>query len=201
MKWMQRALVALLLALFALQVLLTSRQTSPAYDETAILPAGYVFLKTGQRHVLPQQPPVISALSALPLLAFNPRLDLNDLTLRQARPNPWNVGLNFLALNNDDDRLFLWGRLPVLLLALLLGYFTYRWARELYGDGPGLMALLLYAFCPTPAWLVFSPCPFIGCGGSSAKGRGTTSSGRACCWGPRLRARGAPSSCRRRSPR
>jgi hypothetical protein len=148
-NWMERGLVVLFLGLFALQVFLTSRQTSPAYDETAILPAGYVFLKTGQRHVLPEQPPLISVLSALPLLALDLKLDLNDPYLTQERPNPWNVGLNFLALNNDDERIFFWGRLPVLLLALLMGYFTYRWARELYGAAAGLMALLLYAFCPT----------------------------------------------------
>ena len=146
---MRYCLVAILLSIFALQVLLTSRQMSPAYDETAILPAGYVFLKTGQRHVLPDQPPLISALAALPLLAFNLKLDFNDPHLKQERPNPWNVGLNFLALNDQDNRIFFWGRLPVLLLALLLGYFTYRWARELYGDAAGLTALLLYSFCPT----------------------------------------------------
>jgi len=75
---MRYCLVAILLSIFALQVLLTSRQMSPAYDETATLPAGYVFLRTGQRHVLPEPPPLIAALSALPLLAFNLRLDLDE---------------------------------------------------------------------------------------------------------------------------
>ena len=77
-------------------------------------------------------PSLIPVLSALPLLAFSPRLDLNDPYLRQQRPSPWNVPLDFLALNNDD-RLFFRGRLPVLLLALLVDYFTYRWARERAG--------------------------------------------------------------------
>jgi len=49
-------LVATLLALFALQVLLTSRQTSPTSDEVALLPAGYLFLKAGLWHVLAEQP-------------------------------------------------------------------------------------------------------------------------------------------------
>jgi hypothetical protein len=144
----QTVAVVVLLALFALQVLLASRDTSPAYDETAILPAGYVFLKTGQWRVIPEHPPLIPAPCALPLLFLNPRLDLGDPLLAQDRPNPWNVGLNFLALNNDDDRLFFWGRLPVLLLALLLGYVVYRWAGELYGPAAGFTALVLYAFCP-----------------------------------------------------
>jgi len=62
--------------------------------------------------------------------------------------NIWRSGANFL-MTNDADRLLLWGRLPTLLLALLLAYFVYRWAKELYGKNAGLMALLLYAFCPT----------------------------------------------------
>jgi len=45
---MRYCLVAILLSIFALQVLLTSRQMSPAYDETTILSAGHVFPRTGQ---------------------------------------------------------------------------------------------------------------------------------------------------------
>lgn len=147
---MRRSLVVILLVLVALQVLLTSRQMSPAYDEVSLLPAGYVLLKTGQwDNLFPHHAPLIGALSALPLLALNPRLDLTDPYLARNPTNPWNVGLNFLSANNDDDRLFFWGRLPTLLLSLLLGYFVYRWAHELYGPRSGLMALLLYAFCPT----------------------------------------------------
>jgi hypothetical protein len=104
----RHSLVAILIALFALQVILTSRQSSPAYDEVGKLPAGYVFLKTGHWHIFAEHPPLIHALSALPLLALNPRLDLTDPYLTRQPTNPWNVGLNFLSLNNDDDRLALW---------------------------------------------------------------------------------------------
>jgi len=145
----RRVLLVTLLTLFATQVLSTSRQTSPAYDEVGKLPAGYVYLKTGLWHIMPEHPPLIHALSALPLLAFNPRLDLTDPWLTRQPTNRWNVGLNFLSLNNDDDRIFFWGRLPTLLLSLLLGYIVYRWAHELYGADAALMALLLYTFCPT----------------------------------------------------
>jgi hypothetical protein len=104
----RHSLVAILLALFALQVFLTSLQTSPAYDEVSLLPSGYVLLKTGQWHIFPHHTPLIFALSALPLLALNPHLDLNDPHLTRKSPNPWNVGLNFLSANNDDDRLAFW---------------------------------------------------------------------------------------------
>lgn len=144
-----RVLCVTLLALLALQVLLTSRQMSPAYDEVGKLPAGYVFLKTGRWNIMPEHPPLLHALSALPLLALSPRLDLTDPWLTRQPTNRWNVGLNFLSLNDDDDRLFFWARLSTLLLSLLLGYAVYRWAQELYGGNAALMALLLYAFCPT----------------------------------------------------
>ena len=144
----RRFLVAILLVLFAFQVVLTSREMSPGWDEAYIPPSGYIFLKTGQ-WIVPEHPPLIFALSALPLLVLNPRLNLQDPEFARQPSNYWTVGRNFLSANDDDDRLFFWGRLPVLLLALLLAYFVYRWAQELHGGYAGLMALLLYAFCPT----------------------------------------------------
>ena len=39
-------------------------------------------------------------------------------------------------------------RLPSLLLGLLLGVLVWRWARELFGDRAGALALFLYTFCP-----------------------------------------------------
>lgn len=36
-------------------------------------------------------------------------------------------------------------RIPTILAALLLGFLVYRWARELYGDKAGLLALALFA--------------------------------------------------------
>jgi len=63
---------------FLLKAAHEAAQSSPAYDETTILPAGYIFLRTGQWHIIPDHPPLIPALSALPLLALSPRLDLDE---------------------------------------------------------------------------------------------------------------------------
>lgn len=144
----RRCLVFLLLALFAAQVILTWRELSPGPDDAYVSVAGYLFLKIG-RWFPPEHPPLAFALCALPLLTLNPTIDVNDPYLARDRRNLYNVGLNFLALNNDDERIFVLGRIPVLLLALLLGYFVYRWAGELYGGKAGLLALLLYSFSPT----------------------------------------------------
>jgi len=126
------SLVAILLTLFALQVIFTSRQMSPASDENAALPLGYLFLETGQWGLVPEHPPLIFALSAIPLLVLKPHLDFKDPNLHSQPANVWRFGGNFFSSNNPDQLLF-WGRLPVLLISLLLGYFVYRWANELYG--------------------------------------------------------------------
>ena len=63
-----------LLALFALQALFSSPQKSAAFDEQYHLAAGYAYLKTGDFRMSRSHPPLINALSALPLLA---RSDVN----------------------------------------------------------------------------------------------------------------------------
>jgi 4-amino-4-deoxy-L-arabinose transferase-like glycosyltransferase len=47
------------------------------------------------------------------------------------------------------DRVFLLARLPVVLLGLLTCWLVFRWARELYGDEAGLIALFLAVFFPS----------------------------------------------------
>ncbi len=47
------------------------------------------------------------------------------------------------------DRLFLLGRLPVVLLGVFMGWLVWRWSRELYGPRAGLVSLAGFAFCPT----------------------------------------------------
>jgi len=57
---MQYCGVATLLALFALQVICTAHQLSPAYGEVALVPAGYVRLNTGLwLNLVPHHPPLI----------------------------------------------------------------------------------------------------------------------------------------------
>jgi 4-amino-4-deoxy-L-arabinose transferase-like glycosyltransferase len=49
---------------------------------------------------------------------------------------------------NDPDRLLFWGRLPVTVLGVLLGLVIFAWARDLFGNAGGLLALALYCFDP-----------------------------------------------------
>ena len=40
------------------------------------------------------------------------------------------------------------GRYVALLICMLIGYFIYRWSKELYGEKAGLLSLFMFVFCP-----------------------------------------------------
>ncbi|HSN85207.1 MAG TPA: glycosyltransferase family 39 protein, partial [Thermoanaerobaculia bacterium] len=91
----------------------------------------------------------IKVLSALPLLALDPEIDTAS-PVENTGWFPWVFGTDFMERNRPIyDRIFLLGRLPVVALGLLLGVLAFLWARELYGDEAGLVALFFLAFCPS----------------------------------------------------
>jgi hypothetical protein len=143
-----RALVVLLLALFAAQNLVEMTRESCSSDEVAHLPAGYTYLIKRDFRLNREHPPLIKVLCALPLLALHPKIDFNNPEWAEASPrSSAQFGFNFLY-SNDADRLLFWGRLPVVLIAVLLGFFVFRWAQQLYGYQAGLFALALFSFSP-----------------------------------------------------
>ncbi len=138
---------ALLLAAFVAQAVGSMRLLTASGDETVHLPAGYSYLATGRLRLNPEHPPLIKQLCALPLLLLRPQLDLDDPAWRAEPPDQAAFGYRFLY-GNDADRLLFWGRLPTVLLAVLLGALVACWAAELFGRAAGLLALGLYVFCP-----------------------------------------------------
>src|SRR6185312_15398029 len=145
----QRTVVLLLLGAFAILCMHGLVWDTPTVDEFTHLPAGYFYLKTGDFSLAARNPPMVKVLAALPLLALQPEIN----TVKPARESPWYpwvMGTAFMERTRAIyTRLFLLGRLPIVLLGLLMGVLVYRWAWELYGDEGGLVALAFFAFCPT----------------------------------------------------
>ncbi|RMF94123.1 MAG: phospholipid carrier-dependent glycosyltransferase, partial [Nitrospinota bacterium] len=109
--------------------------------------SGYTYLQTGDFRLGIDHPPLLRILAALPLLWLNPSLPLEHPGWQKG--NAWELGRQFFRVNRGDiHRLLFWSRLPLVLLATLLGYCLFRWAQSLYGDGGGLMAVVLYSFEP-----------------------------------------------------
>lgn len=145
--WAAAVALALLFA-FVLQAVASMAVHTATSDETSHLPSGYTYVKTGSIRLNPQHPPLVKLLAGIAILPLGPRLDLSHPAWTSEPPNEWAFGRAFLY-SNDADRLLFLGRLPVVLLAVLLGVVVWRWARELFGEIAGVAALALFAFCPT----------------------------------------------------
>ncbi len=144
-----RLAAGLLLVLFAILCVHGLRWDTPTVDEFAHLPSGYYTLTTGRFDLFPLNPPLVKIFSAIPLLALRPSLD-PDARIENTGWYPWVYGTGFMERNRPIyDRIFLFGRLPVVVLGMLLGWLVFRWSRELYGDEAGLVSLFLTVFFPS----------------------------------------------------
>ncbi|HQE91542.1 MAG TPA: phospholipid carrier-dependent glycosyltransferase [Anaerolineae bacterium] len=122
---------------------------SITFDEGPHLAIGYATLRTGDFRLQPVHihPPLANVLAAAPLL------------LQSDLPDPRSIdGWEIASLSAITDgvvwqyaepaRIATAGRVPLLLLSVLLGALIYRWAQDLGGWRAGLLALALYTFDP-----------------------------------------------------
>ncbi|MSP40047.1 MAG: tetratricopeptide repeat protein [Deltaproteobacteria bacterium] len=149
------ASLVLFLGAFSLVSIGSIQQQSPTVDEPIHLLSGYASLKWGDYRANPEHPPLAKLWAALPLLAIN---------IRDPRPTAieWDiipttdphtthtatVAAKLFFVDNDGARLFFWAKLQIVLLALLLGLFIYRWSCELFGIEAALASLFLYGLDP-----------------------------------------------------
>jgi len=151
-----RIIVALLLALFAFQAGLFITSKSSTWDETHYLGIGNYLLKYHRWDVKGAtiHAPLSYYLGSIPLL-----FKKDDERLWQRTSDPGDAdflgsadvlrGQAILSSPaNAGDRLLQQTRIPFALLGMILGYFVFRFSRELYGVNAGLTSLFFYAFCP-----------------------------------------------------
>lgn len=142
----QKIILFVLLAVILLQGLLGAQIFSAAMDEQVHLPVGYVHLKTKEIKFGTSSTPLVGMIAAIPSLFLNINFDVNEPYLIEN--NFWSFGPKFLFSNNADQLLF-WGRLSITLLSVLLGFYVFKWAAEMFSPRAGLFSLLLYTFMPT----------------------------------------------------
>ncbi len=139
-----------LLALMFVLALTSMRGDSATMDEIAHIPAGYSYVRYGDYRINPEHPPLLKDAAGLSLLAMDLEFPIEHSSWTQDINGQWNLGPEFLYKSgNDADKMIFWARFPFLLVMLLLGYFIFHWARKLYGNKAGLLALFFYALSPT----------------------------------------------------
>jgi 4-amino-4-deoxy-L-arabinose transferase-like glycosyltransferase len=122
---------------------------SPTMDEQNHIARGLAFLRTGDPRLSLEHPPLINALSALPLLTM-PELRLPTDHPSWERREGWYefADLFLWQYNHDVARIVFLARLPVIFLLLGLGLAGYRFAHSLWRGAAGLVALTLLLFEP-----------------------------------------------------
>lgn len=163
LKRLNLQLITLMAVVFLVLSLVVSRQESTTMDEKAHIPAGYSYVEYQDMRINPEHPPLLKDLAGLPLLFLTPApsmpktnplwesgdwLDSSKFPEGPARTwglAQWAFGDQILHENgNDANAITFWARVPLTLVSLLLGFFIYRWTRELAGTVAGLFAALLY---------------------------------------------------------
>ncbi len=135
---------ALLLLVFAIQTGTACRHMASTGDELHYLGMGGYLLRERTWDVDDAllHPPLSYYLHSLPLLFVS--LDYGIFKIPDANER----GRRVIG-SSANDRLLLLARIPILILAALLGVLIFVWGRQAYGTPAGLLALFLFAFYPS----------------------------------------------------
>ena len=144
--------IAVLSFVFIISVL-SMKDDSLTFDELAHLPAGYSYLTQKDYRLNPEHPPLVKDFSALPLLFLNLNFPKDSPNWQEGSRGLWWVqfdfGSDFLYRSgNDADKIIFWGRIPMIIILMILGLFLFRWAKELGGNKTALLVLSIFAFSP-----------------------------------------------------
>lgn len=142
--------ICLLVFLFLIAVF-SMKEDSATMDEVAHLPSGYSYLTQKDMRLNPEHPPLIKDLSALPLLFIKDiKFPYEIKDWKEDVNGQWGFGYNFLYhFGNPADKMIFWARIPMVLILILLGFYVFRWTRELFGNKAALLSLFLFSFSPT----------------------------------------------------
>lgn len=139
--------VLVLLGLCAFLQISSIRGESQTWDEAIEISGGYRYLKTGENRFFLEHPPFGRIWVALPLLAMNPSLPVED----PAWGNWAHVeyGAAFLYRNRvPADTMLFAARSMMIAATLVLGLVLALWSRRRFGSAAALFALGLFVSDP-----------------------------------------------------
>jgi len=122
---------------------------SPTMDEQNHIARGIAFLKTGDPRLSLEHPPLINALSALPLLTEE-NLDIPTDHPSWEQPQGWYAFADefFWNRENDPGRMIFLTRVPIVFLTIGLALIGFHFAREMWGKLSALFALAILLLEP-----------------------------------------------------
>jgi hypothetical protein len=122
---------------------------SPCIDEVGHMAAGLSHWQLGRFDLYHVNPPLVRMVAAVPVLFAQPKTDWSAYSDAPGARSEFPIGRDFITANGERSFwFFTWARWACIPFSLLGGYVCFRWARELYGDWSGLLALTLWCFGP-----------------------------------------------------
>jgi Dolichyl-phosphate-mannose-protein mannosyltransferase len=141
--------VAFVLALHTAMLAWEAGRAAPTVDEVAYLAAGLSHWQFGRFDLANVSPPLVRLVAAIPVIAAKPQYDWHTYESQSGARVAHQVGREFMAANGQRSFwLFTLGRFACIPFSLFGAFVCFRWARELYGEAPGLLALCLWCFSP-----------------------------------------------------
>jgi hypothetical protein len=143
-----------ILALICLTSLLLmlgeSRNESAIMDELAHIPAGYGYVHNLDYRLNPEHPPLIKALSAIPLALMDLNFPTNDHAWTTDINGQWDMGRKFLyESGNNADSIIQWSRVGPILVTIGLIILIYIWSIALLGKFWALIPSFIFGLSPT----------------------------------------------------
>lgn len=141
-------IVGLLLSVMLVTEIAGAISDSQTVDEGTHLASGYSYWKTAKTTLNKEHPPLIKLLASAPLLFLNITGPFHGAAW--AEKNQWDFARQFLYHNTiDGKKLLVYGRIPMILLTVLIGLIVYIWTRHLFGERAGLFSLAFFILDPT----------------------------------------------------
>lgn len=142
----------LVVALLVVQTLLLGYlaiRQSPNANEPGHLAAGVSNWQSGRFELYRVNPPLIRMIGALPVVMAGVKTDWDAFYEGPGARPIFTIGPAFMKANGERSfwlmTLARWACIP---LSLIGGLVCFFWARALYGDASGLLALTLWVFSP-----------------------------------------------------
>ncbi len=125
-------------------------QESGIIDELAHIPSGYSYVRYLDFRLNPEHPPVVKALSGIPLLFADLSFPTDHSSWTDDVNGQWTVGNQFIYQENGTraEQIVFLARLFPILLTLILIFFVWWWARELMGSWWALLPAAFAALSP-----------------------------------------------------
>jgi hypothetical protein len=151
---MKRPLLLLAVILLANAALTTAamRRTSTTFDEIVLMAGGARGFHSGLWDIAPEHPPLMQYIYGLPVYLAGPQYpDESNVTPAMRKPMGYRYAYSehfFFADGVQTERLVFIGRLPAVIISLLLITLVFLFTRRVAGDEAAVLAAMLTAFMP-----------------------------------------------------